>query len=90
MMCMQNDWQLDAKWSSSVVLWLAKVTGRAGAMVTVDLHFLKAELKKDPQTTLRTITGDTPAGHLRCLCHACVGVLTVPYSQAATLSCKPR
>ena len=53
---MQNDWQLDAKWASSVVLWLAKVTGRAGAMVTVDLPFLKAELKKDPQTALRTIT----------------------------------
>jgi hypothetical protein len=57
MKCMRNDWQLDAKWSSSVVLWLAKVTGRAGAMVTVDLHFLKAELKKDPQTALRTIMG---------------------------------
>ena len=56
MKCMQNDWQLDAKWASSVVLWLAKVTGRAGAMVMVDLHFLKAELKKDPQTALRTIT----------------------------------
>ena len=25
-------------------------------MVMVDLHFLKAELKKDPQTALRTIT----------------------------------
>ena len=54
--CMQNDWQLDASWASSVVLWLAKVTGRASGMVMVDLHFLKAELKKDPQTALRTIT----------------------------------
>ena len=52
--CMKNDWSLDDTWLLSVFPSLAKVTGSVmGAEVKVD--FVKAEVKKDPQSALQMI-----------------------------------
>ena len=53
--CTKNDWQLGNEWLLSVFPSLAnKVTGSASG--TEVNEFVKAELQKDPQTALQTIT----------------------------------
>ena len=53
--CMQNDWQLGADSLLALFPAAIKLAGKVSG-VDVTTEFLKAELQKDPQTALQTIT----------------------------------
>ena len=95
-----RDGQLNARGGAHVLLRLCHALSRAPAWRERSVGARVRSVRRQPRGSgeLRLEGGQIQQlgarcvayAHLRCFCHACVGVLTVPYSQAATPSCKPR